>query len=401
MPEFPGEPDFIVSPNGEVRDVRRKRESGEFIADSEWHGPTRSTSALGSNWSGSARSQSIPGSDRHGPARSQSIPVSRVEIVSPQPKRRSGSLFSEDVKNVFGGVSFFLAVIAVAGFLGLLILSAFQWQGQQQQIASINSFLAEAENYYFQGIYENAIVSYTEAINLDPDNYQAYNGRALAYLQTGQYDQAIEDCSRSIAINPGYYLAYNNRGVAYSRKGEYPPALEDFTTAIRWYDEIYQGLSETIGGFGKAYYNRGLTYFVVDRYDLALADFDEAIRSALKNPSATYLRRMPTGPFATMMREMDQRLEEQQHVVDLPSAYCARGSVYYEMGDYEKAVADFSEAIRIRPDLAKAYYGRGTALLAAGDAQNAVADLEKVLRLNNDPDASQAAESLLSRLEIE
>src|SRR5512137_1375213 len=77
VPDHPREPDFIVSPDGKVRDVRRKQPYEKFAAGSDWHGSTQS-------WSG-------PGSDRPGPASATSIPASAVKIVPPGSERRFGS----------------------------------------------------------------------------------------------------------------------------------------------------------------------------------------------------------------------------------------------------------------------------------------------------------------------
>ena len=42
-------------------------------------------------------------------------------------------------------------------------------------------------------------------------------------------------------------------------------------------------------------------------------------------------------------------------------------------GDFDKEVADYTEAIRLKPDLADAYYGRGLALGKKGDVDRSIA----------------------------
>ncbi len=39
-----------------------------------------------------------------------------------------------------------------------------------------------------------------------------YNNRGNAYVEKGQYDQAILDFNKALEINPGYAEAYNIRG---------------------------------------------------------------------------------------------------------------------------------------------------------------------------------------------
>jgi tetratricopeptide (TPR) repeat protein len=50
--------------------------------------------------------------------------------------------------------------------------------------------------------------------------------------------------------------------------------------------------------------------------------------------------------------------------------------VWYEKGRYERAIADFTRAIKIDPILVAAYINRGRALHDKGDLAGYVADLE-------------------------
>jgi tetratricopeptide (TPR) repeat protein len=52
------------------------------------------------------------------------------------------------------------------------------------------------------------------------------------------------------------------------------------------------------------------------------------------------------------------------------------------MCDLDRAIADFSEAIRLNPLFASAYHERGVAHRAKGDHTRAVADQEVAIRLD-------------------
>jgi Flp pilus assembly protein TadD len=56
-------------------------------------------------------------------------------------------------------------------------------------------------------------------------------------------------------------------------------------------------------------------------------------------------------------------------------------NVYYEQEDYDNAMTDFNEAIRLDPTLANAYNGRGNAYRKLGKKDKASADLAKAKRL--------------------
>ena len=62
-------------------------------------------------------------------------------------------------------------------------------------------------------------------------------------------------------------------------------------------------------------------------------------------------------------------------------AYRNRGNVRADAGASAQAVADFNEAIRLRPDDVAGYAGRARARLALQDLDGAIADYSEALRL--------------------
>ena len=55
-----------------------------------------------------------------------------------------------------------------------------------------------------------------------------------------------------------------------------------------------------------------------------------------------------------------------------------RGISYAKKGDYDKAIADYTEAIRLDPKDAAAYYNRGTSYAHKGDYDKAIADYTEI-----------------------
>jgi tetratricopeptide (TPR) repeat protein len=71
-------------------------------------------------------------------------------------------------------------------------------------------------------------------------------------------------------------------------------------------------------------------------------------------------------------------------------AYFNRGDAYYKRGDYDQAIADFIQTIKIDPNFPDAYILRGAAY-----KDKARADLETALKLNpEDAEARAALEEL-------
>lgn len=65
----------------------------------------------------------------------------------------------------------------------------------------------------------------------------------------------------------------------------------------------------------------------------------------------------------------------------LAQAYYNRGVTYWHKGNHDRAIADFTEAIRLNPKLAVAYYGRGCAYWYYGQKAKAEGDFAQSQRL--------------------
>jgi tetratricopeptide (TPR) repeat protein len=79
-------------------------------------------------------------------------------------------------------------------------------------------------------------------------------------------------------------------------------------------------------------------------------------------------------------------------------AFYKRASKYYDEGTYDRAIADFTEAIRLKPDFVEAYQKRGDAWASGWTeivdleyhrdrADAAIADYSEVIRLKPDAES--------------
>ena len=63
-------------------------------------------------------------------------------------------------------------------------------------------------------------------------------------------------------------------------------------------------------------------------------------------------------------------------------AYYNRAIRYRARGDNDRAIADYTEAIRLNPNYVNAYHNRGVAYHVKGDSDRAIADFSEAIRLN-------------------
>jgi tetratricopeptide (TPR) repeat protein len=68
-----------------------------------------------------------------------------------------------------------------------------------------------------------------------------------------------------------------------------------------------------------------------------------------------------------------------------------KGRALTTSGNYEEAIAELSEAIRLQPDFARAYNARGYVYLLKRDYQRALADFDEAVRL--DPNYANAIQN--------
>jgi len=76
-----------------------------------------------------------------------------------------------------------------------------------------------------------ALLAFNEAVRLEPEMAQAYNGRSVVHALRDELDKALADCCEAIRLDPWNPEFYRTRGYVYSRLGQDEQGRADLAKA--------------------------------------------------------------------------------------------------------------------------------------------------------------------------
>ena len=205
----------------------------------------------------------------------------------------------------------------------------------------------EQAAYHFQ-----SIDNYSLVLDRNPENADAYFGRALDFMVLQDLSEAMGDYDRAIQLNPEFTPAYFNRAVVRHKLLELSDYRDENTNANTLSYSLETGLGKRATPITNPYTGqmtkensqqemndtkRGF------EYNLILRDYETVIRL---NPDFVY-------------------------------AWFNRANIRCLQKDYRAAINDYNEAIRRNPDFAEAWFNRGLTRLYLGETNKGIEDLSK------------------------
>jgi tetratricopeptide (TPR) repeat protein len=232
--------------------------------------------------------------------------------------------------------------------------------------------------YYSRGLalaldgkYAPAIADFTHYLGLDPKDADSYCNRGLARVLLGQYDQGLSDLNKALELTPNDPLALYLRGFAQFKQGRADPAKADYEKALRLKPDFWE--------------REGKGQTELDTYPLILQGKAPALAGpAGTSPEGAAHKRQALA--AAQKGDYDKALAEFTQAIQAdpkdPELYNNRGSMYTFKGQYDQAIADFNQALKLNPRYANAYYNRGVAYYNKSLYDKAIGDFTKCLELD-------------------
>jgi len=227
--------------------------------------------------------------------------------------------------------------------------------------------------------WRDSVTFWTKTVEASPNSHRAYNNLGTAYYNTGLYEDALNSYQNALEVDSGYAWTYNNLGVTYRDMGKKTnEAINSFRKAIQIkpdYAEAYNNLGgvlyedldqvseaselykkavELEPDYAEAYYNLGLMYDLLVDYETAIGYYKKSIKldpelgiAAYNNLGYIYLERNNFTEAIGLLKKALSIDPESAETLD------TLGWAYYRKGDLDEAFGYLKKAASLLPDNAE------------------------------------------------
>lgn len=235
--------------------------------------------------------------------------------------------------------------------------------------------------------YVKAEQMFRQAIDEEPQNWEAHLYLALSLAQQEKYPEAEKSFVRAYDVAPeerkelvygnqhAFFVANYNKGITSNSTRNYDEAVEYFKKAVA-----------VEPNYAKGHVNLGVAYSMLDDDDKALASFQEAVRvdatskEAWENLGITY----------QTMREYTKAREAFAKVVELDpddvDGKFALADMYFNEGNHEKALEFYYQAAETKGDDPALQYQIGASNFSLEQFSEAAMAFQKAAALSKDTD---------------
>ncbi len=201
--------------------------------------------------------------------------------------------------------------------------------------------------YVGLGRLEQAVASYTRAVQIKPESAEAHYNLGVTLSSLGKPKEAVASYDKALRIKPDYADAHYNLGNALKNLGKPEEAVSSLNKALQIKPD-----------FAEAHNNLGAVLYKLGKPELAVSSLRKALQI---NP-------------------------------DYAEAHYNLGNALNDLEKAEEAVSSLAKALQIKPDYAEAHNNLGNTLSDLGRRVEAISSLAKALQIK--PDYAEAHRNL-------
>ncbi|GCL40716.1 serine protease [Dolichospermum planctonicum] len=217
--------------------------------------------------------------------------------------------------------------------------------------------------------YAEAIKAVDKAISKKPNFYQAWYFKGMIFSSEKKYPESIAAFDKALKINPNFAQAWKERSHSLLQSDKSSEALVSLDKAIALSPNQFD-----------LYAWRGRVLFLLQRFPEAIDTVNQSIK-IYPHFSAYGIRAFAYLFLGEYQNAIADYTEAIRLAPDSAFCYSLRGLVYSLSKDYKKAIADYTEAIRLAPNNAEYYSSRGNAYSLLNDENKATADYKRAVSI--------------------
>lgn len=234
------------------------------------------------------------------------------------------------------------------------------------------------------GSYKEALVSFSQAIYIDPDDIVDWTNLGGLLCKLERYDEALIILDRALELEPDNIETLFNKSIVLNNCGRHDEALSFLNIVV-----------QIQPNFQIAWRNRGLAFGSLRRYEEALESFEKALLLDSNDQAALRYQ----GIVLANLSRYEQALTSYNRAIELNSrdleAWLGQGIALSNLDRYDEALTAFDLVIELAPDNAKAWFGRSILLCELEKYEEALSVCDRSLKLGN-----QDAAVFLNRAKI-
>jgi len=227
--------------------------------------------------------------------------------------------------------SFLFVVIAIAT---IAILSPLSTASTSSELVDIGYRFMDS------GRYQDALNAFDKAIEIDPNNANAWSGKGFALKNLERFQEALDAFDKATELDPDLLNAWLHKGYTLDGLGKQQDAIVVFQRIINISDRLI-----AIDPNGNTWKNKG---------DNPWHYKAEALKSLGENEDALIAYNIATSKDPNN-----------------PYSWNGKGNTLFALGKYQEATDSYDKAIKIKSDEAQFWRSKGDALKALGKVQEA------------------------------